>query len=289
MSFTASIHAFTDFGPGDVVPFHEALRRIRAAGYEDVMLLGVPGGPCLEAGDRPAGSLLDYTASDPGAVADALEEAGLRLACMFGAYCDLSTDQAFDDTLAWLSLACDRASVLGCRFFGHSVGAATEPGMPTSAKEDRILRLAHLMDCLGERYPDLWISADVHAHGNVESVADCEFLLAHLNTPNTGPLLNIGHMTTCRQDGWTLLERYPDRLHFIAWKDHRVLPDEPFTVVSVELGTADSPFERYIPLAKAQANIPRINTIAIENTPLGEKAEAMRRSLEYISRLWDSS
>jgi sugar phosphate isomerase/epimerase len=288
MRFTASIHAFTDFSP-DEVPFREALRRIRVAGCEDVMLLGIPGRPGLHAGEEPPCVLLDYAASDPAAVSDALADAGLRLGVLFGAYCDLSSDAAFDETVAWLSKLCDWAIAMGCPFFGHSVGVAPEPGMPTEAKAERILALAHLMDTLGERYPALWISGDVHSHGVVESVADCEFLIAHLKTPNTGPLLNIGHMTTCRQEGWKLLAERGDRIHFIGWKDHKMIADDPYRVDSVELGTADSPFERYIPIVKAQAGIPRVHTIAIENTPLEEKPEAMRRSLEYITRLWNET
>lgn len=287
MRFTASIHAFTDFS-NDVVPFHEALRRIRAAGYEDVMLLSLPGRPSLQKGDRPDCSLLDHSGSDPEAVAEALREAGLRLGVLFGAWMDLSSEEAAQRSADTLSALADVAVALSCRFFGHSVGAVPEPGMPTQAKQEQILRLARVMDTLGERYRDkLYISADVHWHGIVETVADCEFLIAHLTTPNTGPLLNIGHMTTCGQAGWELLERHPERVRFIAWKDHSLAPDRPHPVTSVELGTADSPFERYIPVVKAQADIERVHSIAVETTPLEEKAEAMRRSLQYIMGLWD--
>jgi sugar phosphate isomerase/epimerase len=286
MRFAASIHAFTDFG-NDAVPFHEALRQIRQAGYQQVMLLSLPGRPGLHSGENPPCSLLDHSRSDPDALSQALAEAGLRLSVMFGAGADFSTDEAADAALAWLSRLCDVAMALDCRFFGHSVGTAAAPNMPTAAKAENILRLARVMDALGERCAEsLYISGDVHWHGNVETVADCEFLVNQLATPNTGPLLNIGHMTTCGQDGWTLLERYPERIRFIAWKDHSLAPDRPHPVTSVELGTGDSPFERYIPIVKAQAHVERVHTIALETVPLAEKPAAMRRSLEYMAGLW---
>ncbi len=286
MTFAASLHAFTDFG-NDVVPFHEGLRQVREAGYEEVMLLSLRDRPGLRHGDRPQCSLLDYSQADPTAIAEALEEAGLRLAVMFGAGPDLSTDDAAAGAIEWLTRLADVAVALGCRFFGHGVGVAPEPGMPTEAKADQIRRLARVMDGLGEQYAGaLYFSGDVHWHGIVETVADCELLISELETPNTGPLLNIGHMTTLEQEGWTLLERYPERIRFIAWKDHSLAPDRPHPVTSVELGTADSPFDRYIPPAKAQAGIERVNTIAIETTPLAEKPAAMARSLDYLTRLW---
>lgn len=286
MTFAASLHAFTDFGE-DVLPFHEGLRQVREAGYEEVMLLSLRGRPGLGRGDRPQCSLLDFSQADPTAIAEALEEAGLRLAVMFGAGPDLSSDAAAGDALEWLTRLADVAVALGCRFLGHGVGAAPAPGIPTEAKADQIRRLARVMDALGERYAGaLYFSGDVHWHGIVETVADCEFLISHLETANTGPLLNIGHMTTLEQEGWTLLERYPERVRFIAWKDHSLAPDRPHPVTSVELGTADSPFERYIPLVKAQADIERVNTIAVETTPLAQKPAAMARSLDYLTRLW---
>ena len=103
-----------------------------------------------------------------------------------------------------------------------------------------------------------------------------------------GVLLNIGHLTTGGQEGWRLIEEFPERLPIIAWKDHSLHPDRPRPVWSIELGTGDSPFGEYVralrrlgPAAECLCHV-----INVEHEPAERRVAALARSLRYMQRLW---
>ncbi|NUQ01622.1 MAG: sugar phosphate isomerase/epimerase, partial [Armatimonadetes bacterium] len=149
-------------------------------------------------------------------------------------------------------------------------------------------RMAAVMSqALATAPPGLKLAVDLHIGAVVETVADAERLFALTDDPRAGLTLNIGHLTTGEQPGWELIERHPERLHVIAWKDHLRQPpaDWPHRVWSVEVGTGDSPFGRYLE-ALQRTPVVAEHLITFENVPLAEKAAALRRSREYLEGLW---
>jgi sugar phosphate isomerase/epimerase len=128
------------------------------------------------------------------------------------------------------------------------------------------------------------MAVDVHYGGIIETVADCEYLLSCAQKRNAGLCLNIGHMTTLGEEGWSLLERRPDRVHALAWKDHLIGDDLPQPVVSVELGKGKSPFHRYADVLK-RVRCNALHYITFEHVPFEEKKDALRRSREYLAQL----
>ncbi|MCX7597904.1 MAG: TIM barrel protein, partial [Armatimonadetes bacterium] len=168
----------------------------------------------------------------------------------------------------------------------HSAGVAAAPGLPVEVKKEGLDRLARVMDTVAGEAADVpvYVAADVHYHGIAESVADCEYLIARLECPNAGPLLNIGHLTTCRQPGWELAQRYPERIRIVGWKDH-VLGQPDMPVYSVELGTGDAPLGQYVAVLRPQ-QVERRHVIAFEHVPTAERKAALARSLRYMEQLW---
>jgi len=284
MKFCASLHARSEFG-NDTVPFAQALDDIREMGFAGIMMLWLDGGPVLRPGTQASGSLLDLANCDLGMVRQALDNAGLELGLIWTPV-TLNDEAAANASLGRLRRLRDMALELGCHFISHSAGAAQAPGLPVEAKRDDLQRLATMMNAIASESSDapVYVAVDVHYHGIAESVADCEYLISLMDCPNAGPLLNIGHMTTCHQPGWELPQRHPERIRIVGWKDH-ILGREDAPVFSVQLGTGQSPFEKYVPVFKAD-NIERRHVIAFENVPTAERKEALRRSLEYLQNLW---
>jgi sugar phosphate isomerase/epimerase len=158
--------------------------------------------------------------------------------------------------------------------------------MPAAEKEALLQRVARVLTtALDGAPPEMHTAIDIHYGAAVEGVADCRRLFELAPDPRAGIALNIGHMTTCRQEGWLLLREHPERIPLIAWKDHLLQPPPEAThpVYSVELGTGDSPFEKYA--AELPARDTRQHLITFEHVPLAEKKEALRRSLKYLKGL----
>jgi len=116
------------------------------------------------------------------------------------------------------------------------------------------------------------------------SSADCEYLLDQAKVKNEGLCLNMGHMTTLREEGWTLLARFPERVHVLAWKNHLVGENLPQPAVSCELGEGKTPFQQY---ADVYRKVPcrSLHLITFGDVPLDEKKEALRRSHGYLVKL----
>ena len=199
---------------------------------------------------------------------------------------DLSDDAAAERSLDRVRRLRDMALELRCQFICHSAGLAPAPGMATEEKREGLDRLARVMNAVAMESAGVpvYVAADVHYHGIAESVSDCEYLISILDCPNAGPLLNIGHMTTCHQPGWELPQRHPERVRMVGWNDH-ILGKPEAPVFSVELGTGESPFEKYVPVFKRD-DLERRHCIAFENVPTAERKEALRRSLRYLEGLW---
>jgi sugar phosphate isomerase/epimerase len=159
--------------------------------------------------------------------------------------------------------------------------------MPVPEKEDLLQRVAGAaMSALEGAPAEMRVAFDIHYGAAIESVADCERLFELAPDPRAGIALNIGHMTTCRQEGWNLLRDHLDRVHVVAWKDHLLEPPPEAThpVYSVELGTGDSPLERYAEGLRGNEGAVE-HLITFEHVPLAEKKEALRRSLAYLRGL----
>ena len=284
MKFYASLHARSEFG-NDTVPFVTALGDIREMGFAGVMMLWLDGGPVLKAGTEATGSMLDLAQCDLKLVRQAFDDAGIEPGLIWTPV-DLSDDAAAEKSLERVRRLRDMALELRCQFIAHSAGLAPAPGMATEDKRDSLERLARVMNTVATESAEapVYVAVDVHYYGIAESVSDCEYLISIMDCPNAGPLLNIGHMTTCHQPGWELPQRHPERVRMVGWKDHILgKPDAP--VFSVELGTAESPFEKYVPVFKGD-EVERRHIIAFENVPTAERKEALRRSLRYLEGLW---
>ncbi len=289
MSIGTSLHALTDFA-NDVMPFHDGLAAIAELGYETVMLLDRPGKPTMMRGDRPACSLLDIASSDRAAVREAVEAAGLKVVAVHWGRMRLGSADEVAACAEGLGQALSWCAELGCRIVIPNAGAAPEPGLSTDDKADLIARLAAvLMGALAEAPDDLCLAVDLHYHSPLETVSDCERLFDLAPNPRAGLTLNIGHLTTNRQEGWRLITEHPERVHVVAWKDHQLQPpaDAPHPVVySTELGQGDSPFARYVH-ALCESRLEPEHLITFEHVPQTGKRAALGRSLAYWRRLWE--
>jgi len=286
MNFSAIIHAMTHAGK-DTMPFPRALEALADCGFDSVMLMSRPGGPTLTPGHVPDACLLDLVESDLELVRGYAEQAGLVINSIYAAGVNASDPSAEADSVASLRAVAEVARRLGCRFLGHSGGRAEAPGMEVGDKQEDIERLARIVDAVAADAPEMRFGVDVHYHGLAESIADCERYLETLACENAGILLNTGHMTTCGEPGWELAANHPDRTPIIGWKDHLTGPDLEKPVVSVQLGTGDTPLRRYVEAVKPQT-VERVSVINVEDAPMEEKASALRASREYLERLWDS-
>ncbi len=285
MRIGTSLHALTDFG-SDVKPFHEALADAADCGFETVMLMNVPGRPSVTS-DGPGCALVDLEASDPAVVRQAVRDAGLEIVCVYQGFTNVADDEAARASAATLKNLMALAQRLGASLVIPNAGAAPAPQMPVDEKEQLLQRVARMvMTALEDAPPDMRVAFDIHYGAVIEGVADCERLFELAADPRAGITLNIGHMTTLRQEGWTLIEDHLDRIPLIAWKDHLLKPPPEAThpVYSVELGTGDSLFARYAQALRGNEDAVE-HLITFEHVPLAEKKEALRRSLGYLRGL----
>ncbi len=286
MKFCAALYTMTDFS-NDTIRFFEALQAIKDCGFDRVMLLSRQGqGPVLTRGHTPDGCLLNLVESDLDLVEGQLMRAGVAPRIVFAAGMTPAETAAADDDRTWLRSICRATEQLGCHHVGHSVGRAEQPGMDTDDKCEQIQCLASLVGDIAAEFPQLQFGADVHYQGTLESVEDCELYLQELTAQNAGILLNMGHLSTCAQPGWELAQKYPDRTPICAWKDHTDDPEGKRPFVSVQLGTGDTPLEKYVEAIKPQLS-DRAHVIAVEGLPPDERAPALKKSREYLEDIWD--
>jgi sugar phosphate isomerase/epimerase len=218
-----------------------------------------------------------------------VEKAGLRISVLFATpRTDVSSAAAEASTLASFLQYRDYAARIGCQALGISSPAVAGPGLPVTEKADQLRRLAGLMNDLAVGAPDgrLSIAVDIHYNSLVESVADALFLVKAMPETRAGLILNVGHLTTAHQEGWRLLEEVPDRVHVIGWKDHSLAPDRPFPMYSVELGTGDTPFERYLGALQGTDALRPVHLVNVEHAPKGAEVPALQRSIAYLRDLW---
>jgi len=285
--FSAIIHAMTQAGR-DSLSFPRALAALAACGFESVMLLSRPGGPVLGAGAVPEACLLDLARSDLSLVRAQADHAGVTIVGIYAAGVTATDPDRVGESIRALREVCQVARRLGCRHVAHPGGRAEAPAMQVADKRGQIQRLGRTVDVVARDHREMRFGVDVHYHGVIESLADCEYYLEQLASDNAGILLNTGHMTTCDQPGWELVVKHPERVPIIGWKDHLVGPDLEKSVVSVQLGTGATPLERYVQAVRAQS-LERVHVINVEDAPPEDKQAALRASREYLERLWASA
>lgn len=286
MKFATSVHALTEWGQ-PVKSFRQVLKEAGELGFTGIMLMHIPGQEALTAENEPAAGIIDLEQSDPAAVLAAVREAGLEPACVYQGLMRVADAQEAQKSAEALAGLISLAKTLGSDVVIPNAGVMPKALMPFKEKEADLQRLAEVMStALENASPNTRIAPDIHYNSVLETVADCRRYFELVPDLRAGIALNIGHMTTCRQEGWRLLEEYPERIHVVAWKDHLLKPPNhhPHAVYSVELGTGDSPFERYAAALGALDEKCR-HLITFEHVPLAEKAPALGRSLAYMQRL----
>ncbi len=286
MKLTAIIHALTHHGE-DTVPFPEGLKLLRRAGFEGVMLMSRPGGEALRVDHIPARCLIDLAASDLDMIRYFADEADIEINSVFSSGVDVSDDAAMAQTVENLVGVAEIGQKLGCRYMGHPCWGADAPGMATADKREVIDRMVTVMDAVAATAPEIKFGVDVHYRGSIESVSDCQYYVERAEHDNVGILLNTGHMTTSAQPGWELLDLIPERVFIMGWKDHLTGPELERAAVSVELGTGQTDFARYIEVLKSDGT-ERLNLINVEDATIPEKEDALRASREYLNGLWES-
>ena len=286
MKFGVVTHAV-----GHHMSFEKTLKIIKEIGFDSILLLSSldakrvnPDGTC----SSPFPHLLD---SDPAYVRLALENAGLEIGAVhFAGKIDVSSDEGVQLTIEALKEYASYTLALGCKNLTHYVPSCGRLNMPTDEKATEILRLAKCMNAVAEAFADegLKVSVDIHQSSLVEGLDDCRLLVDSMPQKNAGLLLNIGHLTTVQAYGWLLVDEYPLRIPVVGWKDHSLAKVRPRPMWSVELGRGHSPFELYV---KAFNRHPaeRVHLINCENVPDEERIGALRRSLDYMQRLWDET
>ena len=283
MRFSAIIHAMTAAGQ-DTLPLPTACATLYDCGFRGVMLMSIPGGKVLPAGSIPDACLLDLAHSDLDEVRRIVSESGLEIVGLYCSGINPSSPEGIDTSVANLRDGARVAREQGCHHLGHSGGAAPEAGMAVEEKLPLIQRLAAIVDTVAGEFDEMLFAVDARYHGVIESLADCEAYIAALDSPRAGVLLNTGHMTTCGQPGWGLIERHPERVPVIGWKDHRPDPEGKRPFLSVELGTGETRLDCYIESARGQY-MDRVHVINVESVPMEEKAPALAASLQHLMRL----
>lgn len=288
MNFSTSVHALTEWSQ-PVRSFRQVLAEAAEIGFKGIMLMHLPGGPVLtSANPDPQAAMLDLAQSDLGLVRRTVEDAGLRVACVYQALMKVGDEAEMAATVGALIALARIAEALGSHILLPNAGSTAQARTPLADKRELVGRVAQVMsEALGRCPQGIVMAPDVHYQGIIETVADCEELFRQASDPRVGVTLNIGHMTTLKQEGWRLLEQYPDRVHVVAWKDHLLQPPPEAThpIYSVQLGTGDSPFAQYARRIPADGG-PYLHLITLEHVPLERKKPALAASLRYMQDLW---
>jgi sugar phosphate isomerase/epimerase len=280
-----STHAIAGFGKPSK-PFRQALAEIAECGYQHFMLLAFEKGPSVGAEGNAPEALVNLHESDVQALLKAASQQGLRISCIYpGCALDFS-DEGAQGTIERLLTYRERAWQLGCHVMAHGAGRAPAPRTPLGQKIAQIEQVARVMDAVSSDRPGqvFKMALDVHFGGIIETPADCRHLLKVAANRNSGLCLNMGHMTTLGEAGWTLLEEYPARVHVLAWKDHLTGSNLPSPVYSVELGKGQTPFAKYAKAYQSSA-CAALHLITFEDVPYAEKKDALARSRQYLLRL----
>lgn len=288
MKIGTSVHALTDWA-APVKPFRQAVAEAAELGFNSLMLMNIPGQAALTVDHDPPGAIIDLEASDLALVKEVVSAAGLEVACVYQGLMQVGDDAQKAATVAGLRKLAEMATFLETDIVLPNAGAAPAAQMPSADKAGLVADVAAVITEALQTFPaGMKIAPDIHYGGLLETVADCERYFALCPDPRAGITLNIGHMTTLGEEGWRLLEEYPERVHVIAWKDHRVPapPEATHPIYSVELGTGQSPFARYVAAAKPRDHGQWLHLITFEHVPLAQKKGALGRSRAYLEELW---
>lgn len=285
LEFGSGIHAIAGFGePGK--PFRQCIRELASAGYAHFMLMGwEPNAGVGADGDAPQ-AFINFFESDRAALLKTVAGHGMRISSIypgFGLFNLRDPQETIDKLLRYR----DFAWSIGVRQMIHPTGAAKQPTAPLDEDKRRDIRtVAQIMDAVASDAPGqvFRMAIDIHYNATLETIADCEYFMDCTSNPAAGFCLNMGHQTTSNQPGWELLERYPERIQVMAWKDHLVPgePDKP--VVSVELGKGHTPFKRYIEVWR-RVPTQALQMITMEDVPHEERLEILNRSRIYLEKL----
>lgn len=284
MEIGTSTHAIAGFG-GPGKPFRQAVAEIAGCGFRHFLLLTSEIGPPVDAAGNATEAIVDARQSDLSALLRTAASHGLRVSCLYPGFSLDFSAQGVHSTSERLAVYREMAWRLGCHVMVHSAGQAAKPRTPLAKKKEQIQRVAEVMDTVASDRPGqvFKLAVDVHYGGIIETVADCEYLLARTQEC-AGLCLNTGHMTTLGQSGWELLARFPERIHVIAWKDHLLGDELPKPVVSCELGQGKTPLRKYVDVLRT---VPcgAVHLITFEDVPLAEKEAALKRSREFLAGL----
>jgi sugar phosphate isomerase/epimerase len=271
------------------MPFAVCLEKCAAATAEHILLLANPAAPPVRPGVEATSHYPNILDSDPAELQRVMAAAGLRVGGLLPFVAnDVSTDAAAEATRAAFAPWVEAANRIGCHTFCISAPRPPREEAIGKKREELLTRLGWLMDALvaGSPDPAFTVTVDIHLGALVETVDDARFLVGAAKEQRAGLLLNIGHLTTCRQDGWKLIEEHVDRIYTVGWKDHSLAEDRPNPVYSIELGTGESPFEKYIRAFKATDASHVTHFVNVEHPPLGDEVPTLQRSFAYIRNLW---
>lgn len=271
---------------GHGLSLHQTLESIRRIGFRSILLLTSREKENVVRADGSCPSAFpNLIESEPESVRKVVDNSGLRIGAVH--FSGENSARQFSEHLKEYARA---TLAVGCRYLTHPVPSWGRSGTPTEEKAPLIRRLAECMNEVAEVFESdgLKLSVDVHYAGVVESLEDCRFLLDCIPCENAGVLLNIGHLKSAQAYGWLLLKEYPQRVAVVGWKDHSLHPRRPKPVWSIELGKRDSPFELYIRALKRNP-AQRAHFINCENVPDEDRVDTLRRSLSYITELWEST
>ncbi len=286
LEFGTSMHAVAGFGaPGK--PFKRVVAEAAETGFKHLMLLTYEAGPAVTAEGEAPDSFVNLLQSDIDGLMRTVSSHGLRVSSVypgFGLF-DLTPD-GVSRTIERLVAYRDLAWRMGSHLMIHPAGVSENPQATLDQKKERIEALAAIMDGVASDTPGslFKMAADIHYGSSLMTLDDCAHFLKVAKKRNSGLCLNMGHLTTSHQDGWTLVEQFPERIHVMAWKDHKLDHGGEHPVYSVELGTGDTPFRRYWE-AYQRVDCDAIHLITFEDVPFEDKKNALRRSREYMDRL----
>jgi sugar phosphate isomerase/epimerase len=274
------------------MPFETALELIQETSAEHILLLSSPDAPPIREGVEATSHYPNALDSDPELLKATVARHGLGIGGLLPfvrpfAGTDEEASSSVESLTPWVAAA-DR---IGTHNLVLSSPPPPGPDTSHSAKQPWLARTAGILDALvkASEDADFTVTVDIHRGALVETVEDAQYLVAQTRERGAGLLLNIGHLTTCGQDGWRLVEENGDKIFTVGWKDHSLAADRPNPVYSIELGTGESPFEKYIHAFKQIDASHVTHFVNVEHPPLGEEVPVLQRSYAYIRNLWETT
>lgn len=272
------------------MPFATCFELCRDATAAHVLLLSDPDAEPYRNGNSTATQFASLLTSDPEAIRHVVTETGVEIGGVMPLVPPLVGDdadlgQSLDRLAPWV----DAAIAIEAKTLTLQSALPPSDGATHPQKQAHLVRLAGLMDGLAVRAGDapVTITTDIHCGSLVATVEDAQFLACSLSQPNAGLLLNSGHLTTGGESGWRLIEENADRVLAVGWKDHSLAEDRPRYIHSIELGTADTPFDAYIHAVKEADASHMTHFVNVLHSPDGEEIPILQRSFAYLRARWE--